>query len=208
MAVIRHDSQADADGDLAAARLFVGNSQSFDGQAQLLGQPLCGRRVHARQDQQEFFTAVSRCQIAGPLRARLQGFRNGNQTLIAGLVTVKIVVFLEIIDINHDQGQRLAFALAVRQFSVQRGVEVATVVQSGQRIPAGLLTQLLLQGFNFLDIDDQGLVGFQQFLFTRSQLFPNPAQLEVSLESDIADHEHVAAGAHHAKKRERPAGIG
>lgn len=66
---------------------------------------------------------------------------DGLQHDVAGLVTPGVVDALEMVDIQHGQGQRLVLVLAARQHAGQHLVQMAAIEQAGQRIAHRLRAQ-------------------------------------------------------------------
>ena len=91
------------------------------------------RDLRAGQQDRELVAAEAR---AGVARAdlRLGAPRDFLQRLVARQVAEAIVDLLEVVDVDHQAGQRLAGALGARQFLAQPIVEIAAVVPAGEEI--------------------------------------------------------------------------
>ncbi len=87
----------------------------------------------AGQQDREFVATEAR---AGVARAnlRLGAPRDFLERLVARQVAEAIVDLLEVVDVDHEAGQRLAGALGARQLLAQPVVEVAPVVPAGEEI--------------------------------------------------------------------------
>ena len=83
---------------------------------------------------------------------------------------VSVVDVFEVIDIEHCDAHGFIGALRLSQFAAQGFLEEAAVVKPGERIADGLLTQLLLQHFNFFNLMQQFLVGLTQIAFDLLQM--------------------------------------
>ena len=80
-------------------------------------------------------------------------------------MTVGIVHPLEMIDIEHDDTQGIAFPGCAGQLSIEGFIEVAAIEQICQRIVDGLGTQFALQSADLDQLRLQTIVGIAQFLF-------------------------------------------
>ncbi len=132
----------------------VAHLQRLEGLAQRLG-PLPGdgqRRL--RQQQHEFLAAVPAGQVLHA-HVALQQLRQGLQHGVARGVAVGVVDALEVVDVDHQQRQRQALGAALRDPGREGGVQVASVVQAGERVAHGLLLQLVLQRPDFLELGAQ-----------------------------------------------------
>lgn len=114
----------------------VGQAQSGqyaeDGLAQLAG----AGQVAIGGNHRELLTAIAGHVIAGTPCAGLQHAGYGLQALVAGLVAEVVVVQLEVVDIQHQQGQLLATARGPRPFVGEDFIEVAAVTQASQCVGA------------------------------------------------------------------------
>ena len=69
-----------------------------------------------RQNNDEFLSAVSGAEIAGPLQCFVNDLGDFPQAFISAAMTVRIIVHFEVIDIAHDDGQGIFFSLAAIDF--------------------------------------------------------------------------------------------
>src|SRR5580658_1915009 len=106
----------------------------MDGLTQLLGQLRHIIRGHVAKDQAELLTTVARSNIQRPAREFLNHRTDAAQREIAGLVTERIVVALEVIHIDHAYGDGAALAQRTEPYAPQMLVESATVQQPGQAV--------------------------------------------------------------------------
>jgi len=67
---------------------------------------------------------------------------DGAQAVVAGLVPVVVVVFLEMVHVDHEQRKAALGAQCLIPGQIGTQVHVAAVGQAGQPVPAGLLLQL------------------------------------------------------------------
>lgn len=127
---------ADAQADPAQWAMRVGQAQggqyAEDGLAQLAG----AGQVAIGGNHRELLTAIAGHVIAGTPCAGLQHAGDGLQALVAGLVAEVVVVQLEVVDIQHQQGQLLATARGPRPFVGEDFIEVAAVTQASQCVGA------------------------------------------------------------------------
>ena len=64
-------------------------------------------------------------------------------------MSMTVVDCLEVVEVSHDQRNRVTVPYGQNQLPRQRIFEVATVVQAGQSVANRLLSELLLQGLQF-----------------------------------------------------------
>ena len=86
----------------------------------------------------------------------LQRLRDLLQAHVAGRVAQRVVVQLEVVDVEHDQRQRLRVADRALPFLVEEGVEVAPVGDLRQRIEQGGALQRVLGLLVVRDVVQQG----------------------------------------------------
>ena len=90
----------------------------------------------AGQDDGELFATVAGGQVH--LADRLAERRGHvSQDLVAGLMAVRIVEFLEMIDVDHDQRERALAPLPFGKAAIHLVVQRPAIAQLGQRIGAG-----------------------------------------------------------------------
>ena len=92
----------------------------------------------------------------------LQRFDHAAQGGISGQVPVSIVNFLEVIQIQHDQAERLPGGARLSQQLSAHSVQITPVISAGERVAVGLFLQLYLKLFDGLQLLLQTLVGRQQ----------------------------------------------
>src|SRR5919106_3528386 len=154
--VLGEAGQADGDGQphpptvaVAAERLAVG------GPAELLGHGQAALQVGLGQDEHELLAAVAGegvdvADAAGDPAPEL------DQHLVAPLVAEAIVDQLEVVDVQHEQGQDAAEAAGALDLLLEAAFEVAVVPGPGERVgdrqPLGLGVQPdVLDGHRGLD---------------------------------------------------------
>ena len=81
--------------------------------------------VRLRQNDGKFLAAVSRKQISGALNDLGHRSRHPPETLVAGLMSMAIVVALEMIDIGDDDSDRLSRAFGAAAFAIESDIEAA-----------------------------------------------------------------------------------
>ncbi len=134
--VLRSVGDADGDRDL---------SSGIDGtRFQPLGQasraPERIPRVARRHDHGELFAADAADDVArAHERARELG--QAHEDLVADRVAADVVDALELVDVEHQQGDRIAGAAGAHQLGAKALVEVAVVVEAGQRVGLRLVLQ-------------------------------------------------------------------
>ena len=93
--------------------------------------------VRARQEQRELLAAVARRAIHRAARGSVEHPRHLAQRLVALLVAIGVVERLEVIHVEHQEGERRALVLGVLPFHAQDLIEVAAVVELGQQAVMG-----------------------------------------------------------------------
>ena len=116
--------------------LTCAQGDGLDRLAQAFGQGMGFAKGGFRQQQEKLFTAPACAQVAGAAAAcqqaghRLQG-------LVAEVVAILVVEALEVIEVEHDQGQRPLIAQAGAPQRRGLLIEATAVEQRGQRIALG-----------------------------------------------------------------------
>jgi hypothetical protein len=105
-------------------------AQAFD---ELLG---C-HDIVARHQQGEFLSAIPGDHNIGTPGFLLQQFRQKNDQSVTLEMAEMIIVFLEIVDINHGQGEHATICLRFAHGLFERRFEIAVVKQSGTLIAVG-----------------------------------------------------------------------
>jgi hypothetical protein len=98
------------------------------------------RPVDARQDERELLAAEPRDEVALAHRGA-QPRRGGDEHLVALGVAVGVVDGLEVVEVEHDDGERPAEAGRARDLLLQPLVAGAVVEQPGEPVRARLLAQ-------------------------------------------------------------------
>jgi hypothetical protein len=93
------------------------------------------------QHDRELFTAIAGRYVQRPVGAACETPSYLPQAFIARLVAVVVVVSLEVIDIDQDQGQRHPVADGLRPDAVDVVVEHPAVVDAGEAVTAGSFDQ-------------------------------------------------------------------
>ena len=134
--VLRALRDADGDRDLACrAELDL---------RERLRQPPCQRkrlvRAAARHDHPELLAAEPADDVRATQR-RAQQLGEIGQHLVARAVAVDVVDALEVVDVEHQHRDAVAGAVGARQLGAQPLVEVAVVVEAGQRVGLRLVLE-------------------------------------------------------------------
>ena len=127
--MLRALRDADRDGD-AAGRLELDTAELI---GQACGKPEGVARVAGRHDHAELLAADAADDI-GAAHSLARDARKLDQKLVAGRVPVHVVDALEIVEVEHHHGHRVVLARSARQLRAQPLVEVAVVVEAGQRV--------------------------------------------------------------------------
>src|SRR5688572_25192469 len=91
------------------------------------------RDLGAREQDREFIAAEARTGVARADLA-LRAPRDFFESLVAGQMTKAVVDLLEMIDVDHQAGQRLSRSFRARELLAQAVVEIAAVVPAGQEV--------------------------------------------------------------------------
>ena len=118
----RVGDDADRDG---RARVDAGHALLGDGQADLLGEDPAAGRVGLGQERDELVAAVAGRDV-DLADAAADDVRDAAQDLVAGDVPEPVVDRLEVVEVEHDQAERPAGAVAARDLALERGEEVAS----------------------------------------------------------------------------------
>ncbi len=100
---------------------------ALDGEPQTLGE-LVAVRLVAADEHGELFAAVS-CRDVGVAHHGAQRGPDTPERVVAGLVPVAIVEFLEVVEVEHDERELAAVAIALRDLMVEIVDEGAVVVE-------------------------------------------------------------------------------
>src|SRR6478672_1724510 len=102
-----------------------------------LSQPLrkrnCGIQNCSWKKEQKFLTAVA-ADAVDLARLVLQNLRETLEDLIAGLMPVSVVHFLEMIDVAHHARYRLVQPVRMLEHLVQLRLERATIIDFGEPV--------------------------------------------------------------------------
>jgi MFS family permease len=151
---------ATAFGFLGSAAVWLCFAFFLDGNANPLGDDAGSRFVGGRQENRELLAAVTGDPVAGTLDDARQGAGHAPQAFVAALVAVGVVVQLEVIDVDHEQGQGAGFPRGATPLHGQAVVKTAAVGHAGQAVAQGhafeldlghLLHRHVAQGFHHGD---------------------------------------------------------
>ncbi len=127
--MLRPLRDAHRDGDLAC-RLDVDLAQSL---GEPSGEPERVAGVARRHDHAELLAADAADDV-GAANGVARDARDLNQHLVADAVAVHVVDALEVVEVEHQHGDRVVRARCARQLCTQALVEVAVVVETGERV--------------------------------------------------------------------------
>src|ERR1700687_2767954 len=197
------DAMIHAYSDGKLQRLEQLGKYCFDATAQ--GEGLWG--IGLREEQGEFIAADTESGV-GSAQGFLQGSRSGAQYVIAARMAVLVIYFLEAVQVQGNQTQRLAIAPSAIEFFFKCFSKEPAVVETGQ----GIGHSIEFQSLQLVILDEDGntkktggrkdirTCGFQRKLTTheiselaaaREHLIPNLytlsfAQIEVSDRTEIS----------------------
>ena len=102
-------------------------------------------RVGVRQQDHEFVATVARGKVGRALQRLHDCPADGGEAVVAGAMPMVVVVRLEVVDIDEQHGQRPMVPTRALPLRGADDVEVAAVVQTGQRVGDGERTQFVLK---------------------------------------------------------------
>lgn len=136
------DGHPQADGDNRRnAGLRVNDSQGAHGAFQLLRNMASAGPMGIGQNADKLFPAIACNQIVRTHTVRAQDIGHGDQTQVALLVSVHVVVLFEEIDIDQDDCQGIARARAAPPLSAQDLIEMSAVGNTSQAIDKRKIAQ-------------------------------------------------------------------
>src|SRR6516225_8052605 len=100
--------------------------------------------IEPRQQQGEFLAAIPGNDQSLVECDQRQGFADRPQTGVALDVAITIIEQLEVIDIDHDQSERLAQFIRVAPGMIQFAIEAAPVGKAGKAVEARQFLQMLI----------------------------------------------------------------
>lgn len=108
----------------------------------LLGLVLDVLAALAQRDRNEFFTAVAAQDVGFSAKDLLHDLRMTTNGLVSRLVTVLIIELLEVVQVDHEDCQRLLRSRTDIEQRFRLGFERASVEQTAERIPAAETVKL------------------------------------------------------------------
>ena len=113
-----HSNDTHAHGDVNSGSLGVAETQRLDSLAQTLGKSDAVRGGHPHASDAELLAAEAAYEVPGPDRPA-QTLAELAEYIVPRQVAVGIVDALEMIEVEHDERQRLTFAHGVVEFALQ-----------------------------------------------------------------------------------------
>ena len=107
----------------------------LNGAAKTLGRRCGMERRQARHDEREFFASIAATDIGGVAPA-LHREKLGKllQYRVAGLVSEVVIDLLEVVDVKHNEGERLGRSVAARQLLPEPLLKDPVVVEPGEAV--------------------------------------------------------------------------
>jgi hypothetical protein len=134
------DADADGDGQRNGA---AGHLAGGDGAANRLGQRGGDGAGGVGEDDAHFLTAVAGGHVVGT-NGVFEEVAHVLQNGVAGRVAVAVVDALELVDVHHEQTERLAGLGAGLEFAGDGFFEAGAIVQAGELVGGGLDLELLV----------------------------------------------------------------
>ena len=165
------------------------------GRGELLGQPLRQLEsvggVARRHDHAELLAAQAADDVGDPER-RPEQLRELDEHLVAGPVPVHVVHALEVVDVEHEHGDRVVRAARARQLGAQALVEVAVVVEAGQRVRLRLVLEPRAD-LRVVERERRGVgeaLGELELLVAEGCVLAEPVDVEHALDDVAGDQRH------------------
>ena len=140
IAILRKSSDAvvhaDANAHLQVRDGFFKNGSDTAAQGQGLG------GIGLRKEKGKFIAADTKCGVRGA-QSFFQRGSSGAQDFIAARMAVLVVDFLEAMQIENDEAERLAVTAGAIQFFFEGFAEEPAIVEAGKGIGDGIQLQLL-----------------------------------------------------------------
>ena len=130
------EGAANADSDLQLCAAYQWDAQRFNGFANSICHDLAKGDVARRQNDSEFLTAITCHSVHGSHTIR-QASGNHLQDLVAGQMAMRVIDFLEMVDVQHEQQRWLARSGNCFNFKAQHVTEMTSVGQAGQGVFQG-----------------------------------------------------------------------
>ena len=116
---------------MPARRARMGERSGLDAAADAFGQRQRLVMIERAGHHHELFAAYPRGELASALSVAVQDRCDLLQTEVAGRMAEQIVVFLEVIHIDHQQAQLRALPASTKQLLLERAIKIAPVEEAG-----------------------------------------------------------------------------
>ena len=144
--------RTDARSDPSERRSDVRNVQRTDCGQYAPGNVERAIHVGVRQQDHEFVAAVARGEVGRALQRMADCLADRGQAIVAGAMPTVIVVGLEVIDIDEQHCQRPVVSTGALPLVGEDDIEVAAVIETGERVDDGQCTQFVLQALVLLQL--------------------------------------------------------
>src|SRR5204863_3037800 len=138
LGVIGEDGNPEGNGDGPERLIAISKLELCNFLAHALGPAQRGVERALGQQHQEFLASVAAGDV-GPSRGAPERARQLPQYEIARFVAERVVEALEVVDVEHDRGERPAVALRAAQLQAEPLLHVMAVVQAGELVAHRLL---------------------------------------------------------------------
>src|SRR5947209_5177360 len=88
---------------------------------------------HPRKNEQKLLAAIAAVYIAAA-RMPFHQFAKNAQHLVASKMSIAVIDCLEVVEISHDDADRMSFPLRQNQFAGESFFEVTAVVEAGEGV--------------------------------------------------------------------------
>ena len=142
---VRRGGDTQAGGDPQnAVTVGPGNAEALYGRADALGDRVTSFEIGVRQEQRQLLATVARrgVGVAG-IFLQDEGYMTEHRVALG--VPVGVVDGLEIVDVEHDQADRMVVAANLLDLGIEQLLEAATIRETGQFVRDRLATNLKME---------------------------------------------------------------
>ena len=201
-----HHRGLGAGDELARVHRVLRALRDPDGDRDLAGRAELGRRERVRQPAREVervarvarghdhaeLLAAEPADDVGAAQLAAQEDGQLGENLVARAVAVDVVDALEVVDVEHEDGDRVARAARARELRAQAVVEVAVVVEAGQRVGLCLVLEPLAD-LRVVERERRGVGeagGELELLVAEGRVLAEPVDVEHALDDVAGDQRH------------------
>jgi len=144
LTILGENSRSDRDRNAAVHVVIELRTETCNGFANPLGAVESSFGSDVGQNDREFFTAIPADKILGSY-AGAEGMSDLFENGVSGGVAELVVQFLEVIDIDHQDGEGSVASIGACEFALEGNLEKVTIEQACKAIANGLVLQFFSQ---------------------------------------------------------------